>query len=623
MVHPSTPTERDLSEERNVSAVNTLHLVPGSAEFDDKRRMSGRRKIVLALNVATIALLSGLMTFLMSFGGWSIVKVAMLVAYVVTLPWLSIGFWNAVIGFGLMKFTQDPIAAISPTLNLKTGSTPIVARTAIVMAVRNEDPEDSLNRLKVMFADIDRAGMLEKFDFHVLSDTNDAQIAAREERLVKLWQIEAGGRGRIHYRRRTSNAGFKAGNIDEFCERCAGQYDYFLPLDADSFMSANAILRLVRTMQANPKLGILQGLVVGAPSKSFFTRTFQFGMRHGMRAYTVGSAWWQGDCGPYWGHNALIRLDAFREHCKLPQIEGSGPLSGYILSHDQVEAVLMRRAGYEVRVLAAEDESWEENPPSLPDFIGRELRWCQGNMQYWQLLKMPDTPIVSRLQLMLAILMYLSPVAWMIFIALGLVQVGVQESGIYYPANLGVGLFVTIMTMSLMPKLMGLAGTLAQPRQRRRYGGTLRVLLGGFIELVLSMLMAPVVGFAIAVFAIGLVFGRKIEWRTQQREAHTVRWGEALRAFWPQTLAGVVMAFVLFTFAPQVLIWASPVIAGFLLSVPFSVLTSSDLLGRVSVNLGLCNIPEDRRMPLALRRLLGDVAPTSDEPEFPGIKQAS
>ncbi len=623
MAHPSTQPARATLDVHDTSTCLNSNPASDWDRFEDQRRLSRRRVIVLMLNIVTVVVLTALMTILMNYSGWSVVKGAMLAAYVITLPWLSIGFWNAVIGFGLMKFTDDPIAAISPSLVVRDASAPIVARTAIVMVIRNEDPDGSIDRLKAMFADVDRAGMLDKFDFHVLSDTDDSQIAAREERLVNVWQIEVGGRGRIYYRRRKTNEGYKAGNIDEFCERLSGQYEFFLTLDADSFMSAKAILRLVRAMEANPQIGILQGLVVGAPSKSFFTRTFQFGMRHGMRAYTVGSAWWQGDCGPYWGHNALIRLEPFREHCKLPIIKGAGPLSGYILSHDQVEAVLMRRAGYEVRVLAAEDESWEENPPSLPDFIRRELRWCQGNMQYWQLLTMPDTPVVSRLQLALAILMYLSPVAWMIFIALGLVQVIVQEPGVYYPVALGVSLFVTILTMSLMPKLMGLAGTLARPQQRRRYGGGLLTVAGGVLELVLSMLMAPVVGFAIAVFAIGLLFGRKIEWKTQQREVHTVRWSEATRAFWPQTLAGVVMAAVLWAHAPYVMLWASPVIAGFLFSIPFSVLTSGALLGAFSVRTGLCNIPEDRRMPLPLRRLLGETPKLSDEPDLPGIKQAS
>ena len=165
-----------------------------------------------------------------------------------------------------------------------------------------------------------------------------------------------------------------------------------LPLDADSLMAGEAVLRLVRIMQAHPRLGILQSLVVGAPAASAFARIFQFGMRHGMRAYTMGSAWWIGDCGPFWGHNAVVRIAPFREHCGLPILPGGPPLGGHVLSHDQVEAALMRRAGYEVRVLPEERGSWEENPPTIFEFSARDLRWCQGNMQYWRLLGTAGPP---------------------------------------------------------------------------------------------------------------------------------------------------------------------------------------------------------------------------------------
>lgn len=269
-----------------------------------------------------------------------------------------------------------------------------------------------------------------QFAFHILSDTDRPGIAAREERLVADW-IRRAPAARIHYRRRSANAGFKAGNIGEFLDRCHGEHDLFIPLDADSVMGADAVLRLVRVMQASPEIGMLQGLVVGTPADSFFTRAFQFGMRHGMRAYTLGSAFWQGDCGPSWGHNMAIRTDPFHRHCRLDPQAPPGPLSGHILSHDQVEA-LMRRAGYQVRVLAAEDESFEDNPPSLPDFIIRELRWCNGNLQYLRLLGLPGLKPLSRVQLVLAILMYLSPAAWFAFLILGagLAGQGAQFAGV-------------------------------------------------------------------------------------------------------------------------------------------------------------------------------------------------
>src|SRR5690606_28224825 len=210
-----------------------------------------------------------------------------------------------------------------------------------------------------------------------------------------------------------------AGNIRDFCERWGRDHTFAIVLDADSLMTAEAMLRLVRVMQRHPNIGILQTLVTGLPSASAFARIFQFGMRLGMRSYTLGAASWQGDCGPYWGHNAILRLQPFIVHCRLPLLPGKPPLGGYVLSHDQIEAALMRRAGYEVRVLADEGGSWEENPPTLTEFIRRDLRWCQGNMQYFRFLGLPKLAPVSRCQIALAIAMYLSSAGWMSFLLMG------------------------------------------------------------------------------------------------------------------------------------------------------------------------------------------------------------
>ena len=208
------------------------------------------------------------------------------------------------------------------------------------------------------------------------------------------------------------NTGFKAGNIREFCESWGSRHEFAVTLDADSFMPADAIIRLVRIMQVDPRLGILQGLIVGLPSTSLFARIFQFGMRLGMRSYTIGSAWWQSDCGPYWGHNAVLRLEPFIKHCHLPMLSGDGEDERHILSHDQIEAALMRAAGYHVRVIPREDLGWEANPPTLLEFMRRDLRWCQGNMQYWRFLLLPNLRPVSRYQLVLAILMFIGSPAW-------------------------------------------------------------------------------------------------------------------------------------------------------------------------------------------------------------------
>ena len=177
-----------------------------------------------------------------------------------------------------------------------------------------------------------------------------------------------------------------------------------------------------RIIQADPKLGILQGLVVGLPSTSAFARLFQFGLRLGLRSWTIGAAWWQADCGPYWGHNAVIRIAPFVTHCRIPVLPGDGVLDGHVLSHDQIEAAFMRRAGFDVRVLPEEDLGWEQNPPTLIEFLRRDQRWCQGNLQYWPFIKMPGLKPVSRFQLFFAMLMFLASPAWIGMLVFGAID---------------------------------------------------------------------------------------------------------------------------------------------------------------------------------------------------------
>jgi membrane glycosyltransferase len=353
------------------------------------------------------------------------------------------------------------------------------------------------------------------------------------------------------------------------------------------------VARLVRIMEASPEIGILQGLVVGEASDSLFTRIFQFGMRNGMRSYTLGSAWWQGDCGPFWGHNAVIRMVPFQRHCKLPTLSGKGPLSGPIMSHDQVEAALMRRAGYEVRVLAEEDESFEINPPSLPAFIKRESRWCQGNMQYFRLLGMPGLPPATRVQLLLAILMYLNAPAWILFISVGAATAVASTDFGAIPLTLGLAQFAVVMAMNLMPKIMGVGQSLSRNRSAASYGGRARIVAGAILEFLFSMLIAPCVAFALTICCIGLVFGHKIRWGSQRRASAYLSLREAARTLWPQTLFGVGLAAVLAVYAPWALAFGALIVTPLALAIPLASFSTWPAFGQWTQRVGLFGIPEE------------------------------
>jgi membrane glycosyltransferase len=558
--------------------------------------LGARRMLYFSLNAVSMTVLASLMTYTLAARGWSAASGLFLALFMIGLPWTVIGFWNAAVGFLIMRFSTDPVAFTNPALRITPKDSPIATRTAVCLAVRHEDVAQVFARLDAMVRDIAATPWADAFAFHVLSDSARPEIVAAEE---KAFARLVDGHPRaafLHYRRRTANIGFKAGNLREFAERVQGEYDHMIVLDADSVMSASSMLRLVRAMQTNPTLGILQTLVVGQPSGGAFTRIFQFGMRHAMRMQTVGSAWWQGPAGPYWGHNAIIRLQPFVDHCVLPHFNGRGPLGGQILSHDQVEAAMMRGAGYDVRVIADEFESWEENPPNLPDFIKRDLRWCQGNLQYLKLLRMPGLSPMGRFQLVNAIMMYAGAPAGLLMLAAGLAMIG-DGSTTSAPATVGFALYFIMLTLGFAPRLLGLLDVLLRKEQRRLYGGPVRLLAGGLVDMLFSFFLGPLMMIAQSVFIVGLVFGRRVLWETQNRDGRVVPVGEAVRGLWPQMLFGLVVAAILVRRAPGIVPLAAPTFAPCLLAVPFTCLTAGRALGRLFVRSRLCAIPDEYAPP--------------------------
>ncbi len=559
--------------------------------------MTGRRVLFAALFIATMAAVLGLMALALSAGGFGIVDFAILVLFAVTLPWMVIGFWNAVIGFLILRFA-DPSAAVMPVSASVVGNESVTASTAILLCIRNEEPGRMVRNLEPMLEGLAATGYEDRFHVYVLSDTNDAAIAATEEACFAALASRWADAIAIDYRRRENNVGYKAGNIRDFCERWGAKHEFAVVLDADSFMTADTILRLVRIMQADPNLGILQGLVVGLPSTSAFARLFQFGMRLGMRSYTIGSAWWQGDCGPYWGHNAVLRLKPFIAHCQLPTVDDD-----HILSHDQLEAALMRRAGYSVRVLP-EEFSWEENPPTLIEFIRRDLRWCQGNMQYWRFLGFPDLRPVNRYNLAVAILMFVGSAAWIGMFVLATLSVALAATPAeFIRPDFGMALFVAVLVMWFAPKTATVIDILLRPAARRAFGGTGRFLCNVAIEYIFSILLVPIEWFSHTVFLIGLLFGHEIGWIGQTRDDHAVPLGLALRNLWPHTLLGCGTIGVLAATHPAAIPYALFLAAGPALAIPLAVVTAWPAAGRTLTRIGIGRLPEETAPPPALSAL--------------------
>ncbi len=556
--------------------------------------LSLRRWIAAIVVIEIYLALLWWLASILSVGGWSVIDVLIFICFAIAAPWSVLGVWNAALGLALLRFHSDPLGAVAPFARAANAETPIDVSTAVLMTLRNEDPARAFARMKTVKDSVDATGEGARFSWFVLSDTNDAEVAAREEQYFARWKAAAGAdSARLFYRRRADNEGYKAGNLRDFCARWGADYQFMLPLDADSLMDGKTILRMARVGQAYPGIGILQSLVVGAPSTSAFARIFQFGMRHGMRPYTMGSAWWAGDCGPFWGHNALVRIAPFANQCHLPILPGKPPLGGPVLSHDQVEAVLMRRAGFEVRVLPEECGSYEDNPPTLLEYTRRDLRWCQGNMQYLKLLNLEGIKPMSRFQLVWAVMMFVGVPAWTLIIFLAAIKPLDGEDTSLFPTASAAGLYIVFLLMYLAPKLAGFIDIAMTPGGLKRYGGARLFTAGCLTELAFSFLQGASTTMRTSLFMIGLLFGRSVTWNGQARDAHSLPLGIAVSGLWPQTLFGIIVLGFTAWLAPSLVVWSLPLTAGYVLAVPFAMWTASLDAGAALTRSKLCALPEE------------------------------
>ncbi|MDE2199107.1 MAG: glucans biosynthesis glucosyltransferase MdoH [Rhodospirillales bacterium] len=539
--------------------------------------MLARRLTFLALALPGALVLPWLLWGVLAPGGWGVLKAGMLLCLVGTAPWFGLGVAHAVLGFAIRRLARDPARAVVPP-GASPDPGPITARTAIGVAVRNEAIGEVVAALAALREGL--AAEADRFGFFVLSDTDEAAAIGAEAAAMAAAPA-------IGYRRRAVNAGFKAGNVMEFLDRHAGEFDFAVVLDADSRMSADAVRRLVRILQGSPSLALVQHLTVGRPAAAAFPRLFQFGMRAGMRIWATGQAWWQGDAGPFWGHNAILRIAPFRAHCRLPAL----PDGRTILSHDQVEAALLRGAGWGVCVWAAEEGSQEENPPALPEFIARDARWLAGNMQYRHLLGMPGLAAMGRWQLVQAMLLFSgAPLSCALLLLAALAAAG----GMAVPRDRMLGLTLAWLALAYAPKLLGYLD--AGLDGARPYGGRWRFALGAAAEFGFSLLLDAIMQPSrVLAMAAALPGRRQAGWGAQNRAARGVGWGEAARLLWPHTLLGAVAFAGLARGSWLAALWALPVAGGLLVAIPFAVATSRPALSDWLRARGIAALPEEIR----------------------------
>ncbi len=605
--------ETTSAEAKTAAGVAISAANPGAGETTPTGTQSvqviARRRIIFAFLSVSLMLGMGVwLTHILSHDGFGILDLLLLACFLIYVPWIAIGFWNSAIGFFFMNLVKNPLPRITPVVLKANDNDPVFVRSAITMTVRNEDPARAFARLRVIKKSLDKTGQADKFDFFVLSDTNRDDVAKLEEAAAEAWAKEFPGVSKLYYRRRESNVGYKAGNIRDFCERWGKNYELMIPLDADSIMTGETIVRMVRIHQANPRLGILQSLIVGMPSSSFFARVYQFGMRHGLRAYISGYAWWHADCGLFWGHNTTIRIQPFYEYCKLPLLPGKPPFGGHILSHDHIEAMMMRRAGYEVRVIPEEVGSFEETPPTLLDFEARDVRWANGNLQYTKLLNMPGLLPVSWVQLLMAIQMFVGQGAVVLFAVLAALAIALAPaaSGESFPMWSAFGFYALFIFLFIAPRIFGIFDALW--RSAARYGGVPRLFLGGAIDMAFTFVHAPLQMFAASYFMVAALFGRKTKWDGQQRDGYRVPWKAAAKTFMPHTILGVGLLLFVLLISPKSAIWFVPFVFGLIVVIPFAVYTSDTRLGAWAERNKFCAMPEEFNMPEEIRAVQATAA---------------
>ena len=469
-------------------------------------------------------------------------------------------------------------------------------RTAAVVAIHAEDAVAVFARLRVMARSLARAGAAD-IDIFVLSDTRDGAIAAVEEHeyaRIQAWAAADPALPRVRYRRRTENVGRKAGNIGEFCRSHGTEYAFMIVLDADSLMTGTAMTRLVGLMQQSPRTGLIQTVSYAAGRDTLFARIQQFAVRLYAPLALRCLETWQGPEGSYWGHNAILRIEAFAEHAQLPRLPGREPLGGEILCHDIVEGALMVRAGWEVRLLPEMGGTWEEMPTNLVDLLGRERRWCQGNLQHLRVLPWAGLHGASRWHLLVGMLSYGMLPLWIAFLGLAAWlaartgDLGLLAYGLTGQGAAAHGLAALSVTVLALPKLLSLAHVLASPERRAAFGGTRALLASAVLEQAAWVVLWPVLTLFTASAVVSTFLGRVVRWETQDRDDRQVSWAEAFRLQADAVVVGSLIGFALVLVGdPWLALWMAPLALALLTSPAQSVWTSRADLGRAARARGL------------------------------------
>ncbi len=533
---------------------------------------------------------------------------ALVTFFVINFSWISLAFSSALVGFLWLLFVRPKPPAVPAALEV---------RTAIVMPIYNEAPARVFGALQAIHAEVEATGLGATFDWFFLSDTTNPEIFIAEEHAFAALRRRLGAAARIYYRHRPKNIARKAGNIADFVSRWGGHYAQMVVLDADSLMTGQAIVGLAAAMETDPGAGIIQTLPLIINRNTLFARVQQFAARIYGPVIAAGLTAWMGRDGNYWGHNAIIRTKAFAAHCGLPNLGGRPPLGGHILSHDFVEAALIRRAGYAVYMLPGITGSFEESPPTLIDLAARDRRWCQGNLQHMRVLPAAGLAFASRQHLITGIMGYLASPLWLLQLCVGIVLV-FQASYIRpeyftseftlfpafprFDAKRSLALFALTMAILLAPKLFGLILSLLHRPTRRGCGGAILLTISTLFEIMMSALLAPIQMLIQTGHVAHFLFGFDTGWNPQRRDDGSMPFGAIVRRHRSHVAMGLLTLIAGLLISPSLVAWMSPTIIGLVLAIFISWATGKLAFGLALRRARLLVTPEEKHKPPVVRR---------------------
>ena len=555
--------------------------------------------------------------FLTGFGLYEMIQVV-LVGEMTVLEGILAGFFAVTFGWISLAATSAIAGlAVPPARHRRTPDGPLTTLTALVVPVYLEDAKRIAAAIEAMARDLHRLGQAKGFEVVILSDSTDADAWIGETQAFGRLAARLTGVAPVWYRRRWANTAKKAGNIKDFVENWGGRYDHMLVLDADSLMSGETLVALAASMEADRGLGLLQTVPVLAGGSSLFARLQQFAARVHGPVVAEGLAAWQGSDGNFWGHNAIIRTRAFAQSCGLPTLPGRKPFGGPILSHDFVEAALMRRAGWRVEMASRLLGSWEECPPSLIDAAIRDRRWAQGNLQHLKVIGASGLAMPNRIHMGMGVMSYAISLLWLSLIVCGF-ALAVQAHVIrpeYFTAEFQlfpswprfdsermIRLFFITLAILFLPKLLGIIRALTVREIRAGCGGAGQIIASFFAEILVSALYAPIMMLIHSRQIYEIITGQDAGWSAQRRGAGGTSWRDAWRRHRWHLAIGIAMGIGAGFLSTGILAWLSPTLAGLVLAVPLSMASGSTRIGRAFRRLGLLVIPEEIRPPAIFHR---------------------